>query len=163
MVVQAIPTYSMSVFFIPKGLCDKINSLMQKFWWGHKSNEARVHWMSWGRLGFSKGKGSMGFREFSCFNQALLAKQLWRLWKKLESLIARIMKAKYFPSCEVLDANLGSKPSYAWRSIFSSKELLHEDLIWRIRNGEKARIWGKRWVPSFNIYSPLTKITRRPR
>jgi hypothetical protein len=49
---------------------------------------------------------------------------------------------------------LGSKPSYAWRSILSSKELLHEGLIWRIGNGEKARIWGKRWVPNFNIYSP---------
>jgi hypothetical protein len=97
----------------------------------------------------------MGFREFPCFNQALLARQLWRLWKKPKSLIAMIMKAKYFQSTgEVLDANLGSKPSYAWRSIFSSKELLHKGLIWRIGNGEKARIWGKRWVPSFNIYSP---------
>jgi hypothetical protein len=56
----------------------------------------------------------MGFREFSCFNQALLARQLWRLWKKPKSLIAMIMKAKYFRSTgEVLDANLGSKPSYA--------------------------------------------------
>jgi hypothetical protein len=42
-VVQAIPAYSMSVFMISKGLCGKINSLMQKFWWGHKSNEAQVH------------------------------------------------------------------------------------------------------------------------
>jgi hypothetical protein len=30
-VVQAIPTYSMSVFFMPKALCSNINSLMQKF------------------------------------------------------------------------------------------------------------------------------------
>ncbi|XP_059436301.1 uncharacterized mitochondrial protein AtMg00310-like [Corylus avellana] len=119
-VVQAIPTYSMSVFLLPKALCSNINSMMQKFWWGHKSNESRIHWMSWERLGDNKEKGGMGFREFSCFNKALLAKQYWRLWKTPDSLVAKIMKAKYFPKKEVLDANIGSKPSYAWRSIWSS-------------------------------------------
>jgi hypothetical protein len=33
-VIQAIPTYCMSVFMLPKALCSKINSLMQQFWWG---------------------------------------------------------------------------------------------------------------------------------
>jgi hypothetical protein len=32
-VLQAIPTYSMSVFLLPRALCAAINSLMQKFWW----------------------------------------------------------------------------------------------------------------------------------
>ena len=62
----------------------------------------------------TKDKGGMGFREFSYFNKALLAKQYWRLWRTPDSLVARIMKAKYFPSCDVLDANFGSKPSYIW-------------------------------------------------
>jgi hypothetical protein len=30
-VVQAIPTYTMSVFWIPKTLCNDINSMMTKF------------------------------------------------------------------------------------------------------------------------------------
>ena len=111
-VVQVIPTYNMSVFLLPKDLCATTNSLMQKFWWGHKSNESRIHWMSWSRLGANKDSG-MGFREFSCFNKALLAKQYWRLWKTPDSLIARIMKSKYFPNGEVLEATFGSKPSYA--------------------------------------------------
>jgi hypothetical protein len=33
-VVQAIPTYSMSVFLLPNTLCKKLNWLMQRFWWG---------------------------------------------------------------------------------------------------------------------------------
>jgi hypothetical protein len=45
-VVQAIPTYCMSVFLLPIILCKEINKLMQKFWWGHKENNSKIHWMS---------------------------------------------------------------------------------------------------------------------
>ena len=33
-VVQSIPTYSMSVFKLPVCLCKDIEAMIQKFWWG---------------------------------------------------------------------------------------------------------------------------------
>lgn len=45
-VIQAIPTYTMSVFQLPKTLCRYINSIMSKFWWGHKENGNKIAWMS---------------------------------------------------------------------------------------------------------------------
>jgi hypothetical protein len=134
-VIQAIPTYSMRVFLLPLRLCAEINSLMQKFWWGHKENDSKIHWMSWKKLGFSKAKGSMGFRDLRSFDLALLATQGWRLLHNPNSLAGQILKAKYFPRATFLEANLGRRSSFAWRSIFSSKGMLHEGLIWRIGNG----------------------------
>lgn len=39
MVAQAIPTYTMAIFKIPKALCDTINSTLDKYWWGQKNDE----------------------------------------------------------------------------------------------------------------------------
>ena len=60
--------------------------------------------MSWSKMGLSKEKGAMGFRDFHCFNKALLAKQCWRIWQNPESLVSKIMKAKYFANSSILEA-----------------------------------------------------------
>ena len=46
-VVQAIPTYSMALFKLPRGLCQHITSLIRKFWWGSKAGERKIAWVSW--------------------------------------------------------------------------------------------------------------------
>jgi hypothetical protein len=157
-VVQAIPTYTMSVFQLPKTLCKEICSMMSKFWWGHKGNDARIAWMSWSKMGRAKEKGGLGFRDIELFNLALLAKQGWRLLQQPDSLVAKVFKEKYFPNCSFLDSNLGSQPSYAWRSIYNAKPLLFEGLVWRVGDGSSIKIWTDRWLPtmgSHKVQSPV--------
>ena len=38
-VAQSIPTYTMSVFQLPLKLCDELDALCAKFWWGQMGNE----------------------------------------------------------------------------------------------------------------------------
>ena len=42
-VAQAIPTYSMCLFKLPRTICDNINSLLAKYWWGQHQGEKRIH------------------------------------------------------------------------------------------------------------------------
>ena len=42
-VAQSIPTYTMSVFQIPLKLCDELDALCAKFWWGQVGNERKIH------------------------------------------------------------------------------------------------------------------------
>jgi hypothetical protein len=48
-------------------------------------------------MGILKFHGGMGFRNLDVFNRALLAKQGWRLIQFHNSLVARILKEKYYP------------------------------------------------------------------
>ncbi|XP_059458269.1 uncharacterized protein LOC132187853 [Corylus avellana] len=162
-VVQSIPTFTMSVFQLPKTLCKEINAMMAKFWWGHKENDSRIAWMSWHKMGMAKESGGLGFRDLEMFNLALLAKQGWRIMTNPNTLVATILREKYYPHGNFLEANLGRKPSYAWRSIWNAKGLLNEGLIWRVGNGESIRIWEDRWLPnkgSHKVQSPIHILPR---
>jgi hypothetical protein len=94
----------MSVFQLPKTLCKDINSVMAKFWWGHKNDENKVAWMSWSKIGRPKERGDLGFKDLEWFNLALLAKQGWRIIQNPDSLSSKILKDKYFPHTSFLNA-----------------------------------------------------------
>ena len=100
-------------FLLPKSLCKEINSILQRVQRGHKENERKIHWMSWDKLRRSKSQGGIGFRNLKSSNKALLAKQGWRILQKLDSLVASIMKAKYYPHGTLLEAKEGTRPSLA--------------------------------------------------
>ena len=112
-------------------------------------------------MGISKAQGGMGFQDLHVFNKALLAKQVWRLWGNMDSLMAHIMKAKYYPNCSVLEAKLGNKLSFAWRSMHSFGGLIKEGLVWKVGNGQSIRIRDEKWLPipiMYKVQSPLTTI-----
>jgi hypothetical protein len=85
---------------------------MQSFLWGHLSNDSKIHWMSWPKMGRSKSAGGLGFRDLYMFNKALLAKHCWRLIQNPNSLIAQIIRAKYYPYSSFLESKLGRRPSF---------------------------------------------------
>ena len=55
---QSISTYTMGVFQFSLRLCDELNSLCARFWWGQLGNERKIHWKSRSSLthGFSGSK-----------------------------------------------------------------------------------------------------------
>ncbi|GMJ04337.1 hypothetical protein HRI_004102900 [Hibiscus trionum] len=150
-VLQAIPLYSMSCFLLPKSLCSELQTLFVKFWWQNVKTKKGIYWCSWQALCQPKDQGGMGFRDLGKFNIAMLAKQGWRILTNPESLVTRVLKARYFPNFGFLNANLGSRPSYIWRSIWCLRKALEMGLYWKVGNGMDISIWDDYWLPTQSL------------
>ena len=119
-VTQSIPTYTMGVFLLPAKLCNELNALCARFWWGQTGDERKIDWKSWNFLTKQKREGGMGFRDIRSFNLAMLAKQGWRLLQDQSSLLSRCFKAKYFPRCSYLEAGDCPNSSYVWKRVLAA-------------------------------------------
>ena len=102
--------------------------------------------MSWENMTKPKRAGGIGFLDMHLFNQALLARQGWKLIQNPNSLCARVLKSKYFPNGNILDTVFASDVSPAWRGIEFGLELLKKGLIWRVGNGRKIQITRDQWI-----------------
>jgi hypothetical protein len=145
-VAQALSVFVMGVFKLSDGFHDDYSKMIRRFWWGEEENKKKVHWAAWEALTDPKCMGGMGFRDPKCFNQALLARQAWRLLKKPDSLCARLMKARYYPYGNLLDTVFHSNSSSCWNGVEHGIQLLKKGIIWRVGNGKTIRIWRDNWI-----------------
>lgn len=139
-------------------LCKELSSLISGFWCGSSPTGRKIHWVKWLDLCLPKTMGGLGFRDLGSFNKALLAKQGWRILTEPTALLARVMKAKYFPHCSFLNARLGYNPSYSWRNIHGIIDILKAGLKWRVGNGKEISIWKDKWLPTPSTYRVMTAI-----
>ncbi|KAL6184978.1 hypothetical protein ACLB2K_041113 [Fragaria x ananassa] len=131
-VAHAIPVYSMSVFKLPKGVWRGFQAKVAKFWWGKQGNKRGIHWCKWDLLCRNKKDGGLGFRDLEVFNQDLLAKTMWRIVLCSDSMVNKVIRAKYVNNGDWVAAGIGVKPSQVWRGLVWGKELLCAGIRWRV-------------------------------
>jgi hypothetical protein len=145
-VAQAIPMYVMIMFKLPVTLCEELEQLIRYFWWGEERGQRKMHWVAWEKLLQPKRQGGLGFRDLRKFNQALLARESWRLLQFPDSLYVRVLDAKYYPNGELVDTVFLGEASPMWRAIEYGLELLKKGIIWRISSRMKVNIWRDPWI-----------------
>jgi hypothetical protein len=91
-------------------------------------------------LHIQKNHGGLGFKDFRPFNQALLARQAWRLLVKPDSLCALILKSRYYPNGRLEDMVFAGNASSSWQAIQYGLELLKKGLVWRVGDGSQIFI-----------------------
>lgn len=152
----------MSVFRLPKDLCKKLTSVMTEFWWSSGEKKRKIAWVSWQKMCRTKEEGGLGFHDIEQFNQALLGKQAWRIWSRPQSLVARVLKSRYHRRCDFWEAGVGTRPSFAWRSMLFGRALLKEGLVRDIGDGKDTNVWRENWlidrVPKTPMYKQGTIV-----
>lgn len=159
-VAQALPTFLMSLFKFPRSTCDDLGRMIRSYWWGAYRGKRKTHWKSWDSMLRPISAGGMGFKDFRLFNQAMLARQAWRILVNPECFCTRVLKARYFPNGRLEDTVFTSNVSQTWQAIVHGFELLKKGLVWRIGNGQSVRIWRDSSIPHPVGRPPITQQGR---
>ncbi|KAL9683157.1 hypothetical protein QQ045_014973 [Rhodiola kirilowii] len=88
----------------------RLVGMINKYLWNYKGGGRCIYWGSHKLLSKANEVGGLGMRDFECFNDALLARQVWRFLSNQEAL-----------ETNVIHGQLGYMPSFAWRSIWIAK------------------------------------------
>ena len=155
-VIQAIPSYSMNLFQLPKCIIKEVYRLCARFWRGSTGNVRKIHWCYWPKLCETKDRGGLGFRNLEVYNQSLLASQCWRIMINKNSLAAKVLKTCYFPDCNLLDATTMSSASFLWKSLMWGKDIITTGSRWKVGDGKSIRIYKDRWIPRPSTFRPMS-------
>ncbi|KAK3183138.1 hypothetical protein Dsin_030424 [Dipteronia sinensis] len=165
LVIDCISTLSLGVVIKGKFLasvlfckanaasCEEISRVLKVY----KRGSRQMVNLQKSNITFSQNMGSAlepRFRlrlDLSVFNQALPAKQGWRLAIGSESLALKLLKAKYFKHEDFLCAKLNPGGVSC-----GERELLQKGIKWKVGDGSRIKAFSDPWISRPSSFKHIT-------
>lgn len=146
-VFASIPIYYMANILFSKHFLAKITTIIRTFWWQgiQKENHKKpIHYRSWDAICTPKKEGGLGITNLELVNKGMLINSAWRLVHDSESIVAKVIKAKYFPYTSLWTAPTYVPKSTFWASILNIREHLEKHVTIQLVEGNTS-IWNQPW------------------
>ncbi|GJV15142.1 RNA-directed DNA polymerase, eukaryota, reverse transcriptase zinc-binding domain protein [Tanacetum coccineum] len=151
-VLTSIPLYHMSIFKVPIGVLNHLESIRRNFFYGVDGSDRKLAWIGWNMVLTSKKNGGLGVSSFFAHNRALLFKWVWRFLTDGSSLWTRFIKA-IFGNKGALDTHKLIPRRSPWQDVIlaihslQSKGINLMDFIQKkVGNGENTSFWDDSWL-----------------
>lgn len=157
-VALSILISTMSSFFIPNKVCNRMDGLIRRFSWKPNKHEGRfLAWKSWESLYCPRSDGGLGFKKSKFMNSALLAKLAWMMASKRDSLCIRILRVKYKVKDDWLRTEAARNASLIWKAIEKTRKVVRKGACFIIGDEELVDVWLDPWVPWIKGFTPSPK------
>lgn len=147
-IFQNLPTYALSLFGIPSKHADIMEKIQRDFLWTRVEEHKRYHLVAWDHVCLPKCYGGLGIRKIRHLNNALLAKQIWRIcqasgeWREI--MIKKYLRRQSLSL--LLHETEIPQGSYIWNGILKAKALAKSKAKWKIGKGENISFWQDDWM-----------------
>ncbi|KAL8463730.1 hypothetical protein ACS0TY_034404 [Phlomoides rotata] len=118
-VVQGVECFWLQCFPLPSAIISRIYSLCRLLLWGKKRPP-----VSWSSVCLPKEEGGLGIRDIKIWNQALLAKVLWSIHNKADSLWIKWIHSYYLPNTTFWNWAPNKQTSPLLKRIWEIKNIL---------------------------------------
>jgi hypothetical protein len=77
-----------------------------------------------GETCLSQAQCCLSFCNFEAISMVVVAKQTWNIVHNPNSLVVKLITSRYFSRFSLFEAPLGYNPSFVWRSIWHTRQVL---------------------------------------
>lgn len=163
-VFATVLAYPLSFLFMPEFVHKELDKAMKDFWWDfHLEKENKLPSKSWHQICTPKFVGGLGLIMMHDVNLVLVAKLVWKFLTHHDSLLVKLLKAKYLKREDLWSALAGAKQSWIWKAILNWREIVKEGLCSLVGNGLNIYVWKQPWIPYLPSFKPQPLEPTMPR
>ncbi|XP_062079953.1 uncharacterized protein LOC133784657 [Humulus lupulus] len=104
--------------------CDLIVSKIRIFLWGGNGSRSKLHLASWDHVCRPKSYGGLGFKEGVLWNKINLARYIWAITSKQDSLWVKWVNCIYLKGVQIWDYVLQQDASWYWKKLIKMSKFL---------------------------------------
>ncbi|PKU70997.1 Putative ribonuclease H protein [Dendrobium catenatum] len=142
--LQAVPLYCMTLSGVPRGVLAAIDKIGRQFLWRKDGNSRGMHYVAWDDLCKPVACGGLGFHSSVVWQGPLRARLAWNFLKHPNTLLNRLLIAKYGDNPWV--DSTGRNTSVSWRIIQDGASSLRPILRWSVGNGSCIDVFKDVWI-----------------
>ncbi|KAJ9536472.1 hypothetical protein OSB04_un000353 [Centaurea solstitialis] len=145
-VLQSLQLYWMAVFVFPSAVIQEIESLLRAFLWtqGEVVNgRCRIAWDS---VTKPKEHGGLGFKRLSSWNRALIARNLWDILSKRDTMWVRWVFDRYLGDGSFWTSRSTLGWSWTLRKMWNLRDAIRPFIRSVIGNGCSTNAWQDTWL-----------------
>lgn len=135
-VLESLPIYHMSTTPIHISVLDKIKSRCIQFFWGTgKTGKKGICYVKWSLISTPKSEGGLGMRDLVQVNNAMLAKNIWKVTSGDEALWVQVLRAKYHPSSTFWLTGRRTDCTRLWKGMLHIRSVMLNFSKWMLGDG----------------------------
>ncbi|WMV19021.1 hypothetical protein MTR67_012406 [Solanum verrucosum] len=151
-VLDALPTYMLTLFPIPAGVVQRLDKLRRGFLWQGNKKRKGYHLVKWKVMITGKKQGGLGIKNLKNQSKALKLKWLWRYAHEPHSMWSKVIKLKYGEMDSWVTKEATNPYGVTvWRSIRNWWPFLRNHTTITVHNGVRTQFWKDRWLGNQNL------------
>ncbi|KAJ9536710.1 hypothetical protein OSB04_un000095 [Centaurea solstitialis] len=145
-VLQSLHLYWMAVFLFPSAVVHELEALCRDFLWAQGNSSKGKSKVAWDMVCKQIACGGLGIRRISAWNRALLAKHVWDLCSRRNSLWVTWIHRYCIRQDSFWTMRVLPKWSWSFRKLLSLREEFRPFVRVRIGDGKSTNAWEDNWL-----------------
>ncbi|XP_026446206.1 uncharacterized protein LOC113346871 [Papaver somniferum] len=126
------------------------------------SKDRKLHLLGWDALCSSRSEGGLGFRKYEFNNLVMLDRNAWKIIENHDCLLGSVLKARYFPMTDFLNAACPADCSWTWRGLHTIKEMIKPFISLIVGDCKFIDPWCDKWIPTLGSVTPNPLVPPDP-